>query len=166
MLAVLAGLATGCQPQPEPTPTASVFASEEEAFAAAEETYRAYVDALNQVDLSDPETFEAVYEWTTGEANAGEKKSLTQMHADGWSVEGSTIVTAVEPRQYRGHADPTVTLETCTDVSAVMVTDSSGASVVDPNRPAAQPSLVRLDHSETTATGLVISSIDGGQQDC
>ncbi len=56
-----------------------MFASEEEAFAAAEETYRAYVDALNQVDLSDPETFEAVYAWTTGDANADERKDA---HSD------------------------------------------------------------------------------------
>ena len=75
-LAIVLGMATGCQPEPEPSPTGPVFATEEEAFAAAEETYRAYVDALNQVDLSDPETFEAVYAWTTGDANAGERTSL------------------------------------------------------------------------------------------
>ncbi|MET0860918.1 MAG: hypothetical protein ABW091_07810, partial [Microbacterium sp.] len=68
---VLASAAlSGCTPQPAPTPTPTGFATEDEAFAAAEETYRAYVDALNQVDLSDPETFEPVYAWTTGEANA------------------------------------------------------------------------------------------------
>ncbi len=76
-LAVTLG-ATACQPEPTPTPTGPAFASEDEAFAAAEETYRAYVDALNQVDLSDPETFEAVYAWTTGEANAGEKNLSPQ----------------------------------------------------------------------------------------
>ena len=77
-LALVLGMATGCQPEPEPSPTGPVFANEEEAFAAAEETYRAYVDALNQVDLSDPETFEAVYAWTTGDANASERKTLTR----------------------------------------------------------------------------------------
>src|SRR6188768_3952981 len=87
---------TGCfaPPDPEPTP---LFSSEEEAFAAAEATYRAYVDALNQVDLSDPETFEEVYAWTTGEANAGARKSFSQMHADGWIVGGESQVTKVEP---------------------------------------------------------------------
>ena len=69
VLACVIMTTTGCfaQPDPEPTP---LFSSEEEAFAAAEETYRSYVDALNQVDLSDPETFEEVYAWTTGDANA------------------------------------------------------------------------------------------------
>ncbi|GGM53279.1 hypothetical protein [Microbacterium saperdae] len=38
----------GCSPIPEPEPSPTpAFASEEEAFAAAEETYRAYIDAGN-----------------------------------------------------------------------------------------------------------------------
>ncbi len=74
VLALALGMTTACQPEPAPSPSAPVFANEEEAFAAAEETYRAYVDALNQVDLSDPETFEAVYAWTTGEANASDAR--------------------------------------------------------------------------------------------
>ncbi len=77
-LALVIAVATGCRPEPEPSPSGPAFATEAEAFAAAEETYRAYVDALNQVDLSDPETFEAVYAWTTGDANANERRTLTQ----------------------------------------------------------------------------------------
>src|SRR5215207_2167659 len=87
-VAVVSATATGCQPEPGPSPSGPLFASEEEAFAAAEETYRAYVDALNQVDLSDPETFEPVYALTTGDANAEARRALTRMHADGWTVEG------------------------------------------------------------------------------
>ncbi len=73
---LLLGVLTGCGAAGEPrasTP-APLFSSEAEAFAAAEATYRAYVDALNQVDLSDPETFEAVYAWTTGDANATDRE--------------------------------------------------------------------------------------------
>ncbi len=90
VLACVMMTTTGCfaQPDPEPTP---LFSSEEEAFAAAEETYRAYVDALNQVDLSDPETFEEVYAWTTGELNASDRKGLSD-HADGGIVGGDSNV--------------------------------------------------------------------------
>ncbi len=87
MLAVLAA----CAPAPAPSPTTSpTFSSEAEAFAAAEATYRAYVDALNAVDLADPRTFEPVYAWTTGPANAEARRSFSQMHADGWVVSGET----------------------------------------------------------------------------
>ena len=78
VLALVTGVATGCFAQPDPEPESTpLFASEDEAFAAAEETYRQYVDALNQVDLSDPETFEDVYAWTTGEANAGAREIVS-----------------------------------------------------------------------------------------
>jgi hypothetical protein len=52
-------LLVGCAPQPDATPTPSAtalpFATDKEAFAAAEATYRAYVDAQNGVVISDPE---------------------------------------------------------------------------------------------------------------
>jgi ABC-type oligopeptide transport system substrate-binding subunit len=53
-LALALALTTACAPDPAPTPSPTGFASQEEAFAAAEATYRAYVDALNAVDLADP----------------------------------------------------------------------------------------------------------------
>ena len=74
VLALALGLTTACQPEPSPSPSAPAFANEEEAFAAAEETYRAYVDALNQVDLSDPGDFRGCICLDDGEANAGAKK--------------------------------------------------------------------------------------------
>ena len=53
---------SGCvaEPAPSPTPT-SPFASEEEAFAAAEDTTRAYVDANNGVKDFDVWSFYAEY---------------------------------------------------------------------------------------------------------
>ena len=119
VLALVTGMATGCfaQPEPEETPP---FASEEEAFAAAEETYRAYVDALNQVDLSDPETFEDVYAWTTGDANAGARESFSQMHADGWVVSGAIGSHTIEPESLSKADRNVVQLAVCLDVSGVV----------------------------------------------
>lgn len=152
--AVLLALSGCTTPEPAtPTPTAA-FSTEEEAFAAAEETYRAYVDALNQVDLSDPETFEGVYEWTTGEANADERKTLTRMHADGWMVSGETEITTFFFDSYN---DRTVQGLVCTDVTGVTVTDSAGTSVVSTERPDAYALSVAFAES-STATGLAISS--------
>ncbi|WP_106813744.1 hypothetical protein [Microbacterium timonense] len=130
-VALLVALSGCTTPAPEPTPTPA-FTSEEEAFAAAEETYRAYVDALNQVDLSDPETFEPVFALTTGEANANERKSLSQMHADGWNVAGATDVTRFFGESYK---DGIVEAVICSDVSDVKVTDASGQSKVSTDRP-------------------------------
>ncbi|MCR2792500.1 hypothetical protein NQ156_05415 [Microbacterium sp. zg.Y625] len=151
---------TACAPEPEPTPTptATGFASEAEAFAAAEETYRAYVEALNQVDLSDPDTFEAVYAWTTGEANAGEREALSQMHADQWTVSGQTVTTRFFPTTYSPDADTLVTALACSDVSRVTVVDDSGGSMVSPERQDVYALELTFVHSKDTATSLRIAS--------
>lgn len=153
LVLVLAGCTTPGPVEPTPTPA---FSSEEEAFAAAEETYRAYVDALNQVDLSDPETFEAVYSWTTGEANANERKSLSQMHADGWVVDGDTAVVGFHPGAIE---DGTVDAVVCSDVSEVQVSNAEGQSMVSPNRPSTYALQVAFVAS-STATGLSVSTSD------
>ncbi|WP_349427706.1 hypothetical protein [Microbacterium sp. LWS13-1.2] len=150
LVLALAGCTTPEQPEPTPTPA---FSSEEEAFAAAEATYRAYVDALNQVDLSDPETFEAVYELTTGEANANERKSLSQMHADGWTVAGDTGIKAFLGDSYSGE---TLQAVVCSDVAAVEVLDANGHSVVSADRPDVYALEVIFQMSPTT-TSFVIS---------
>ena len=86
--ALAAALLSGCTSEPAPVVSTPSFATEDEAFAAAEQTYRNYVDALNQVDLSDPATFEPVYAWTTGDANAADRETVAQMHADGLGGSG------------------------------------------------------------------------------
>ena len=155
-----AGAISGCSPQPEPEDPPQ-FASEEEAFAAAEETYRAYVDALNQVDLSDPETFEDVYAWTTAEANAGARESFSQMHADGWIVDGESGVYKTETLEAQLDSPATVSIFACLDVSGVTLTDTEGNSVVDPNRPDVQEVQVDTVESDQSPTGLLIERLDG-----
>jgi len=152
---VAALMVSGCSgndaPAPEPTP---LFTSDEEAFAAAEETYRAYVDALNQVDLSDPETFEAVYAWTTGDANAGERTNLSRMHADEWRVAGESIVQGFEGVSA---TEALVQALVCIDVSAVTLVDVDGTTQVGTDRPDLNNLSVQLV-AGPSATGLQIST--------
>lgn len=134
-----AGLAfamlAGCSPQPEPTPTGTpLFASEEEAFAAAEETYQAYTQALNNVDISDPDTFESVYEHTTGDFRSRDKKNLTSMHAEEYVMTGATTVVKFDGEQFDA-AETSVTATVCIDVSQTDIQNSKGASVVPADRP-------------------------------
>ena len=135
LLALASAALVGCSPAPEPTPTpTAAFASEEEAFAAAEETYRAYNAALNAVDPADPHTFEATYDFTSGALQRADRENLSAMHADGYSISGSSKVL----KFVDGEAAPpfeVVTAIICLDVSEVVVTDAEGASVVNPNRP-------------------------------
>ena len=159
-LALAALLTSGCTAEPEPAPSPSpLFATEEEAYAAAEETYRAYVDALNQVDLSDPETFEDVYAWTTGAINADDRESFSRMHADEWTVRGDSTIKRVDNLVVSESLD-SVQLGACLDVSDVTLTDSSGESKVGSDRPDVQSTLVSLTRGDS-ATGFLIDDIQG-----
>lgn len=155
--ALMTATLTGCGPAaPTPTPTPTGFASEEEAFAAAEATYRAYVDALNQVDLSDPTTFEEVYRWTTGDANAAERESLSSMHADGWVVSGESDVTAFYPEAWG--SDGAVKAIACVEVSEVSLVDKTGTSVVPSDRPPSYALELVFVTAGNSPTGLVIDN--------
>nr|WP_246414399.1 hypothetical protein [Microbacterium thalassium] len=161
-LALAAGLLAGCATDPEPVEPTPAFATEEEAFAAAEATYRAYVDALNRVDLSDPATFEDVYAWTTGEANANERESLSGMHANGWTVSGETVVVWVEGT---ASDDSTTVTVACTSVGSVAVVDATGDSVVDSERADHYALQLEMTYSRESPTGLFIASSNAIQED-
>lgn len=153
MLALV--LAAGCTPTPEPTPTPTGFANDAEAFRAAEETYRAYVDALNQVDLRDPKTFEPVFAWMTDRALAAEKKSLTTMHADGWTVSGESRISALHKG---GRENGGVAMVACLDVGDVAVVDGAGVSQVDPDRYDIHAFRLLFQRSDVSPTQLLIAS--------
>jgi len=150
---------TACAPAGEPSgveapdsiPTP--FSNEEEAFRAADATYRAYVDALNQVDLADPATFEHVYEWLTGEALRASQRSFSRMHANGLNVEGITRVQNIQPRQMgKGGLE----IDVCLDVAGVEVRDANGQSAVASSRNEEQPLRISLIEGGTR-TGMSIS---------
>ncbi len=162
---ILLGMLSACSPEPEPTPTkTALFASEEEAFAAAEETYRAYVTALNSVDPQDPETFEAVYGWTTGDANASAKETFTELHAERVTLTGETTIesmTLVSASPARGD----VTIHLCANVSETDILDAAGQSLVPDGRAPIQSVQVNFITAVTT-TGLKISGAIGSDSPC
>nr|BFF11171.1 hypothetical protein GCM10025699_24740 [Microbacterium flavescens] len=158
----LAGILAGCAPASEPAPTpTSAFTDEAEAFAAAEETYRAYVDALNAVDLSDPETFEDVYAWTTGDANAGARESFSEMHADQLTVDGTTKVNAIAPSPTQEGNPEHIELDVCLDVSDVTLVNREGTSVVAEDRRDIQTMRVTVQLASEGSPTSLISEIDG-----
>jgi hypothetical protein len=157
-LALSAGALAGCTtPQPDPTPT-SPFSTEEEAFAAAEDTYRAYIDALNQVDLSDPRTFEDVYAWTTGELNSTDRRNFSEWHAAEVMISGNATVDAATATRY-SFPPLEILLDVCYNVSSVKVVTANGDSLVRPDRPEVQALEIRLVPSAHSTTKLAIESI-------
>lgn len=146
----------GCaSPATGPTPTPS-FADADAAYAAAEATYRAYVDALNAVDLSDPTTFEDVFQWTTGDVNAADRETLSAYHAEGLTVSGDSVVTRFEGDGFDAR-EVNVVASACSDVSDVQLMNVSGESLVPPERPDVY--LLRLEFVAASSNdfGLALS---------
>ena len=162
LLLALAGCTTPESPEPTPTPA---FSSEAEAFAAAEKTYRAYVDALNQVDLRDPETFEAVYAWTTGDLNASDRKSFSGWHADGYTKTGAALIISMDQQEVALDPESQVVAHACLDISAVDILDANGASVVAADRPAVQSLSVTFVEASDADLGLRITSLDPASEE-
>lgn len=134
LLAVAAAMLTGCSPEPEPTltPTAA-FASEEEAFAAAEETYRAYNEAGNQrrqgQESPNPQEF------LTGIALEGDIDSLTALQEQGLSTIGETDVSSfsgLEATFASGEVE--ISALVCLDVSNVRLLNGQGEDITPADR--------------------------------
>lgn len=151
---------TGCAPEVDasPSPSPTGFASEEAAFAAAEDTYRAYIDALNQVDLSDPATFEPIFALTTGDANDADRQQYSELHADNVERIGESVVTLVVPSVREGSS---IRLDVCVDVTSVDFVASTGDSIVSPERPDMQRGAVVLVEKEDAPLGWLIETFAG-----
>ncbi len=165
---MLAGaLLTACTPEPTPTPSPTGFASEEEAFAAAEATYRAYVDAVNQVDLADPATFDMPLQWSAPPLRDVDRKSFSESHAEQRELSGAFLIASVSPVGWdisSGFAE----LAVCLDVSNTDVRDANGISIVPAGRAPVIALSVDLRPSVTTPTGLAVAetSARNGEPRC
>lgn len=150
---------SGCAtPTQDPTPNPTGFASEAEAFAAAEATYRAYIDASNAVDTGDPRTFTAVFDTTGGDLNASARESLSEMHANRTVVTGESTYFNAALVEW---SPPTASIAVCLDVSDVGVTDAEGRSLVSPDRPPIQSIAVDIDLREMKVMEIRPSGLAG-----
>lgn len=131
---VLLIAATGCSPGPSPDPTpTSAFADQADAFAAAEQVYREYNDALNarrQGDATaDPQ------QYLTGTALEGDIDAVNSLVEWGLEATGGGGVTSFQGIESRSDGPvATVIGLVCVDVSQVRVVNVSGDDVTPSDR--------------------------------
>jgi len=127
-LLALAGAALcACSPQPAPSPTpTAAFASDEEAFAAAEALYREYNDAGNtNADTS-------IY--LTGSALESDISTERYLTDHDLSVTGESEIIAFDGTEAHLGAIAKIHAQACLDVSASRVVDSDGTDVTPSDR--------------------------------
>ncbi len=120
----------GCVPEPAPSPTPTGFASDEEAFRAAEATYRAYVDAVNARRQS-PDSRPAPDDFLVGAALESSIKAQRRFAEEGIRLVGTTQVHTITPQS--ASLDHVV-LQICIDSSETRVLDEKGNDVTPADR--------------------------------
>lgn len=138
----------GCAASPKPLPSASstpsatsVFGSDEEALAAAEEAYAAYQKVSDEVGHDGgtrPERYESV---ATGEALENALKNASQYRDAGATLIGSTSFSTQELQtaEYAKSEALEIVLYVCDDVSLADIVDETGTSIVKPDRQTVLP---------------------------
>jgi hypothetical protein len=120
ILAALVGCAPESKPSPTPTPA---FASEAEAFAAAEEVYRAYNDALNAKRGGDAEADPTLY--LTGLALESDIDAAQYFDQRGQQLLGNGEIIFFHGESAAPDAG-SITAEICLDVSGTRVMTKDG----------------------------------------
>jgi hypothetical protein len=144
-------------PVAEPT-AAPLFASDEEALAAAEEAYRAYnavVDDITQdggnnperlLDFASQELYESQVDGFTSLVNT-QRRSVGEIQVDGFQLQ------SFDPSATKG--EDVVFIYVCVDVSGVDLLDKHGVSVVSSDRQTRLPFEVAFRGNERSSTLIV-----------
>jgi hypothetical protein len=127
---------TRLPPPEEPAARAPLFASDEEALAAATEAYEEYL-AVVDAALQNPDGVEADFaEVATGRALEEVLQSLSTFADRGLRFDGERELTRIALQQVISSGDTTdVFIYVCESVANVDVLDSDSRSVVQPDRP-------------------------------
>ncbi|MBB5842503.1 hypothetical protein HD599_000826 [Conyzicola lurida] len=152
---------TQTEPQPEPSPTESpLFASDEEALAAAEEAYRAYLDVENVIFAEGGVQPERIEEVAVREALQAAREGFESMKEKGYRAIGEAAFDSVELQQYassQASEQDLVFVYMCLDFTNQDVLNLENKSVVNPDRQDRQPAEVGFDRS-ADGSGLILSS--------
>jgi hypothetical protein len=164
-LVIAAGLsASGCAPdapEPKPAPSPSVtplFATDEEALAAAEQAYAAYVAVTDRVFMDGATDLSSLDTVATGKQLEIDRSGLTSAAEKGYRSRGTTTFEDVTLQSYSPDSSSgiaVVVVYLCEDVSSVDVVDSAGISVVAPDRPDRVRYEVTFDRAAKNRTLLV-----------
>lgn len=153
----LAGCTPGPAPKPTPTP---LFTSEAEAFKAAEQVYRDYVDAGNAQQNGDQSADPQQY--LAGVALDDDVKSVRDFEKSGLKITGTSTIKYFRAQSFDTKSEGVESLA-CLDVSGSRVVNAAGVDVTPTNRQALVGLSVRMSPDKD---GLKIVSLAPNDQSC
>ncbi|HWM32935.1 MAG TPA: hypothetical protein VNR36_01715, partial [Pseudolysinimonas sp.] len=131
-------------PAPSGTP---VFASDEEALAAAEGAYQRYLDVTNAVGAGGWKDTSPLEDVERGDALADELATAESYREAGYRQVGETTFDSLLLQRFQAPEPGAIliTVYLCLDVTNVDLLDEHGDSVVGPDRPDRQGVEVDID---------------------
>jgi hypothetical protein len=166
VLAAALLMLSGCvatEPGPVATPEATsepVFASEEEALAAATKAYAAYQDMSDQIFADSGAEPDRIDQFAGASALSASTASFESFAQQNYRTVGAASVSELILQQFDSHSANGVEVMTvylCLDISAVDVLNEDGVSVVSPTRPSKQAFEVAFDLDAESGRGLLVS---------
>ncbi|MBT2517597.1 hypothetical protein J7E29_09155 [Streptomyces sp. ISL-90] len=160
---------SGCTGTPEPTPTptaptdaaAPIFASDEEALAAAEAAYERYLAVVDAVAATGYEDQSQIAEVVGAQHIEDVAESLIGLRDRGLTPRGETRFDSASLVEW--HQDDLVaqaSVYLCLDVSEVRVFDASGVDVTSPARDDRAPMQVQFESVSARETTLLVTAED------
>jgi hypothetical protein len=143
-----------------PATSAPLFASDEEALAAARSTYEAFLNATDTVMAEGGVDPERIDEFATVEVASSEKASIAQFVERGDRIRGRAQVDSVALQSYSSDLGEgnEMTVYMCVDISEVVVYDEQGTSIVATARPNRIPFQVTFEAVPVKPPRLLVSS--------
>lgn len=157
------GILSACTPAPEPKPTptsTALFSSDEEAFAAAEETYQAYNNAENSYRRGGTQNPQ---DYLIGSALEGYIDGQRALEEAGLTLEGDVVVTAFEWDPNSVKQDGRRIMATvCLDISNTTTHSTSDVEITD------RPPVVAQQVEMTWVDGsyLISKELDAENEQC
>jgi hypothetical protein len=157
----------GCVPDddpviPDPLPTSTpIFASDEEALAAAEEAYGAYLAVVDAIYADSALNSDALLEVATQEVLESEEPSILKAREAGHISTGTTMfdtMTLQFADLTGGSSEAVVGAYVCEDFSETDVVGPDGQSVVASDRQTRWPIVVILDSGPRAS--LLVSDVE------
>jgi hypothetical protein len=141
---------------PSPTTAATpIFASDEEALAAAEEAYSEYLRMSDEIASDGGKDPERLREYVSGDALQQDLETFESFANRALTGQGRTAYQSMELQQ-ADLGEGRLRVYVCLDVSAADVVDSSGETVVDSDRPQVIPLEVAFER-DPAADRLMIT---------
>jgi len=126
---------TRLPPPEEPAARAPLFASDEEALAAATEAYEEYLAVSNAITSNPDAPLAPLQEKTSSAHFENLEASITQLRAQGLRSEGSSALASVELQQHSQIGDEIlIVVYVCLDVSSTRLLDQNGNDVTPRDR--------------------------------